>query len=712
MQRAGLVVQARREGAGDRCGVIMTTGQHDENEWVMVRGKNPETSKYRQRKLADFVQVHFDRKKIRPRTQSQGTQDWHVARRFHITSSVVSQLMLKSEEKNERKVEQADIILNSFLKPVDSEHMSLGLWNEPRALAGIIEFISDASSRNTEFPIPKNIDTVGFLEMMKEPWMGDSPDFYVELADGTVEVGEIKTHSSRTTVAGAIQQCAMKDALKTVEFDTDECAERVPSQSHRLQLLHHATVNRVKRVWYVQATTSEIIRITRVCFTKSQRKTHLQRCKENLQPHLAWAYEQDPVPPEFDKTKFGWLKDRATLRLQVALWLAWRRFETPPPPVKSFKSLPIDAWNLQKGGVDVHSSILAKISRPGLRLPFTEGFVLRVADIKIAAGVRLWKIFEVVKDPSIFEKLSIRKLRAIFNALGSFRELCGVLADDGVNGIIKSAIVQRWGIVNRVPIAPKIAIPEVPIDRRQLSHFFGTHESNKENGHARDEDIGTDVRLSRGPYERFTHLHQPIRIPINQGEARKQRRCFLCSPKVITGEDTSGSDNKKTSSECAICKVSLCTKVPKGSPPGTLSCFSLFHSLRVISRGSRRVVTDRVAAVIADSEERKQDLEFKASPAVVNTMNTPPAVNGNGISTLGTKRHHSNIQTQSQSNGFGVSQASKRMVKPRRTHSDSSLIFPHKRSAGVLEESKGQDEAKDISSSTIRRSNPAKRLSL
>lgn len=457
--------------------------------------------------------------------------------------------------------------------------MKAGNRNEARVRNELVDFVR--KNLIESFPIPVAVDETGLIVLTSSLAIADSPDFLIQMPDGTVEAAEIKTRVTAESAAVAeidIQTKYKSQRLANVDYGTARCNELVPDKGHRIQVLHHAAVTEVGHVWYITASTSAILSVTRISVSQSQRAAHIHDCKTVILPHLDWAYASDPDIPDFDD--YGWAKDKQSFEWTFWLWRSWQELVKttdykPPAPVRLFKSLAVHSWCKVKGGVDVASHCITTIA-PNLRLGFSSQAILRGLCYLTYNGIKLYKMFKTMSE----DVLTVSEWRQRMNRLGSFNDLCAHLFSAG-QGIQTAQAIRNLVSVSATPLKPLSVMTITPPKDAQKQWLFWSEPSFQyDKTPGGQPGNGINFRRSTGEYEHLRDIHVPVALgKLSSGNGYKQRACILCSRGSADGK----SANHRVNTECNLCKVALCREPPKDNPQGK-SCFVLFHETEKLER--------------------------------------------------------------------------------------------------------------------------------
>ena len=175
------------------------------------------------------------------------------------------------------------------------------------------------------------IDRFGLVENVQSPHLATSVDGIVTMRknDGTLvdpAAIEVKTHTVADTIRAARQRAqslgkVTKCFLPSDENSQDESFETlVPDDGYRLQLLHHAAVLCLANVCYVEASTTEILRIMWVTVTTEV--WDLQRFLFNFLGERAMRAMDNDNPLVAPEDYVERCPDQHTLQQTLALWKA------------------------------------------------------------------------------------------------------------------------------------------------------------------------------------------------------------------------------------------------------------------------------------------------------------------------------------------------------------------------------------------------------
>ena len=504
-------------------------------------------------------------------TVGQRCADWFVLRQFRITGTTAGKILCDDEDvrqlmgypsrcsgtAEERSSPQN--LLRSltrawFSNSRSTEPMMRGTANEAA--------LFPALSRR---PFVKALYECGMLGMRGSDWLACSPDG-VALIDaslltfseeslpssGSLSLSsvEIKTSIARSSLDRALQRATMEIVCCNVGDATFR--EYVPEE-HVGQILHQMVVLSVNYVVYVSASEGGIMYIVVV---HAPRET-LNVCEIALRSRasavVAWAHEEDPIPPEFVD-----LATKRILKERIGFWQLVNNYVTKKGsflPLKLFKHGSQSLYSKTKGGVDGSAQARAILRSSTSSLKWEQKIVSQTIKTLAVNSFIAWRISEkkgMLESKEAFHSLDY--FRDSLNALESLADfVCNVSSElltyaDKLRRAEEAEVPD--GDLPEVSPAEVIRLRALALGRKKKRlWFFNGPDGSK------------------------------LRVSVRGHEVRQQREHRYCALCGGNGSDTGWRGHRSTF-KCSHCDVHLCIRTYPGLRK---SCWDVWHTARKLT---------------------------------------------------------------------------------------------------------------------------------
>lgn len=372
-----------------------------------------------------------------------------------------------------------------FPQPLATGAMTMGLNNQYNVLSGLKIFLEQSDPDNRYHSPIVRIDSYGLVRHVESACLATSVDAVVAMrsSNGLLAVGaiEVKTRTTTATVSestqlahrfGAVSGCAVKADNEHVAFH-----ERVPVVGDRIQLLHHSSVFDIESVFYVEASSSGIIRVVHITFSADVRSIYRSVISQLYQHVTGCDKPENFVVTDVDRDFSNErCPDIHTLRQCHAIWLDAMRLVaergSPLGDCRSVRPFLVNFWNKAKAPVDSISQYLASTHPAAMKDRPSEFAVverfLTYALLSVHLTTNLLRI-----DPNRLQSAndtigSVRQLRQL--AIGRENSFKGFLS-----GSVLEYVTQMAG-ANLQPVANRAANNSQQLQFTPPEH--GTHFSH------------------------------------------------------------------------------------------------------------------------------------------------------------------------------------------------------------------------------------------
>ena len=562
------------------------------NKWIAYKSKNsrPESLLFSKKdedgKWSSVEQ--FLKKNCYPLTTVQRTADWFLMKSFRITGTMASVI-----SHNKLPVSAAylsatlDSCINSwFGRHRSNENMQIGTDNE-----------DITAKRFQTKPYVVSFHNCGLLCWKKRGYFGVSPDGVAQImlpsSDTVICSVEIKTRVAEKTISKALKAYDSFGGDVFCCYGDDVFSQCVPSENH-VQLLHQSvvlgTTHGVFITSKVESAEGCIIQAVIFSINDGDKNNHISTLQKVCDPMLGWMWDVDSFKKGyFNDSNFPlWVKEsqRNVIKSRVRLWLAHSRYVDENnngfclPPVRMYKHSSQFIYNKGKGGLDQSSECEQKV-KSNDKLCFKRKYVFRMMDAVITNGWRIEQgrtiLIPYLKKQNVKnEEITVSNLRRQLytSTLENYIYDTSIEMLQALKGVPKRKILmsntenegkQPMELMMNSVISEFRKNHTWPIIRDRLKHF-----SDKATGLP-------DLRLLSSDLVN----HAPIPIT---GDTNKDRRriCPLCV-------STKGKYQGKTSFQCCICKVPLCTRIRlnekynTNDPRHGKTHFEVWHSVNNLS---------------------------------------------------------------------------------------------------------------------------------
>ena len=606
--------------------------------WVIVPYPN-----YKQPTVPDIDSTNpldvFEREMLRLITADQGTADWFILRRFHITSTVALTAMktyaqIASFTDTGDRLIQAYITLLGFtrsrnftgpvaiavmlaaligcwfMKPIGKgkrgKSLTIGKRNEENVASHFGDFIECQGRANFRITERRAYGLVGSKKIEISKTQATSVDqvYLCTNEDGSnfIAAAEIKTKTNDQTVNEAEVLRETYGAysyivLDPISFDSANTwgllKRLIPNQSYRLQCLHHGSTLGLNDIFYIEASGNEstcrIIRCVHIRVDSSILMIHAKACKEIENKYLQWIHNDSVPVPDIEnyfmaQDRDGFLHD---FKLWKALYLEIKRRGVPFPPFKHWLPKLAALHNIYKTGVDSHSRSLSTIKVRHEKMPTLTALMMRQVTEMWYNTFMLWRLIKTNDWLQSSACTSFRQWKKhANNECGSFKDFCGDLADEFTNSVVELSD----------PIEEVVDPATFPLSRT------GNTTSKYKSLQVFLEGDGRDQRLTSNASVK----HEEVLLPYKNGSSgpRERLRCILCCCTNGPAEQLKNHSRLgfQSSVKCSFCDVASCKRrrrsadlelidVTNRENPrkshAIMSCFELFHTVRELPDISR-----------------------------------------------------------------------------------------------------------------------------
>jgi len=336
----------------------------------------------------------------------------------------------------------------------------------------------------------------------------------------TASVIEVKTRTTTATVGESSRLARQFGAVSglRVESDTSHAAfqSEVPVLGDRTQLLHHAAVFDVESVFYVEASSTGIIRVVRVTFTAAVRSMY-RSLMTDLYMHVTGCSEPEQFTVTEVDTEFSNERcpDRHTLLQSHALWLAAIQLvdenRTPATDCRSLRPYIVSHWNKAKVPVDSISQYLGSAHPAAVKdRPSMFAIVERLLTytfLQIHLVTNLFSIDTSLLQPDNDSIKTVRQLRQL--AIGhdnSFKSFLGGPMLEHLSQMAGATLQQPTSILGHSQ--QSFTLPAHSINHVTVIQLFDTPE---------------------GQVFRKSGRHTPLTV---SNDAR--HRCLICNHLIAT----------------------------------------------------------------------------------------------------------------------------------------------------------------------------------
>ena len=257
-----------------------------------------------------------------------------------------------------------NVLKKWFMKPLKMKSFSLGTVNEDLVMQGICPFLMKNNFNTVSGP-----HEVGLIVRETKPWLAASLDGVIQIQKfndeenmGTITAAvEIKTMCTNKTITEATTRGAVVNGFAFCTFGDFIFKRLIPDVNYRIQVLHHATVMKLKHVVFFVADSTKNIYGLLVFVKQTQMDVYEEFIDKFRHAHLEWVYGSDIIP-SIDKSRFGssnYIIDEQVIRLDLELWKKLisviLQCRGPLPAGKYICPSIVANWNRVKGGVNVIS---------------------------------------------------------------------------------------------------------------------------------------------------------------------------------------------------------------------------------------------------------------------------------------------------------------------------------------------------------------------
>ena len=251
------------------------------------------------------------------------------------------------------------------MAPARSTAMSIGTANEKNVIRALPDFFK--LHGKSIVVVNDEILECGLLCHKEFPFISTSPDGICKITTGDDAMHRFAIIEIKTATNDDTEEVEHNNLLNSKAFTVCSTHEQfrtlVKNVEHRAQLLHHAATTSTAEVIYVYASTTSIVRVILMKFSKLDILNYMEMLNALYRKYLYWIYDRGARVTEalMGVTNFGHAKNLETIMQHYYIWLAYSEYATnyidpvsgrkiPPPCCRLFIPVLNGFWNKIKGG--------------------------------------------------------------------------------------------------------------------------------------------------------------------------------------------------------------------------------------------------------------------------------------------------------------------------------------------------------------------------
>ncbi|KAI0565577.1 hypothetical protein FGB62_17g07 [Gracilaria domingensis] len=385
--------------------------------------------------------------------------------------------------------------------------------------------------------------------------------------------------------------------VPNAESNIENFKKFVPSVQDRVQLLHHATVYGLQRLFYAVSGPNELLYVLDLHLNdQGTTSTALRVVINSVLDHGGKDLFNAEIRLPDKVEERSYFQSRQSRRMHVllarrAMEQALQTYE-PLPEAKYIRPAAVCAWNeIGKTGTDTFSRQAAEIFPNRVR---TAGGISEVAHQQYAVlfvnSLYCWTLLDTLSHISQ-EGSHDLKSRLIKTEFYNVRRLMSRRM--GMRSFSKH-VLKDYGLPNpskrSFPVHRHIRIRPITVPDKST---LGPSVASERLGHIPTRQTALKLfNTERGWKLRTSGEHVPVIFELLRGAAKKGKSCWLCVPNGVPGEEMQIDQSRgRPKTVCIRCYgVYLCTSrrfVRKEDGSVSLaarSCFDYFHTARRLQK--------------------------------------------------------------------------------------------------------------------------------
>jgi len=346
------------------------------------------------------------------------------------------------------------------------------------------------------------------------------------------------------------------DSLEGMYMESvNQFVRLVPERAYRCQILHHCLVTGCCRCLYVVADKRSIIRIV-VVKVSINAMTYYKLCLQDLEEKIRFLRNvEETIPPDLQSNRLGYAVDIESLNITRNLrsGLEQYRSENGALPPCDIVPYSIDLWNRCKGGIDNATGIVSHCQA------VFQGLNVKGKFVVIIFMIILQNLFQISK----LLHLNMSDLKSYNDKLDKMKQM----GSFQMFTLAVAKTIPRY--FERLCVSSSAS--EMQHDDSQDQHM----ELNSERiGKMRKSKLYQ--MFNQEPY--LSLRKSTEKVHHHKVSNEKEKRCRICSATLYLGKKIEKFNEKKqkmvlvpqynrigsvTNFSCSVCKVFLCTKLPR-----------------------------------------------------------------------------------------------------------------------------------------------------
>lgn len=453
------------------------------------------------------------------------------------------------------EAEVYDLLLKSwFLSPSGTAYGKQEQYAIAQAFDSFLDVLVE-KKYNGEIPVSLDIFSVGLVSKMNKVYHATSCSGIVAEAPDTLRLLDIQFAKDPISSERLEEEFGFY-----YEFDCKNTKESleifhqlIPSSESRTRLLHHCSTYGLTSIFYVECTSTKILRIVEIVFPDKICENYALFVDILYFHYLSWMYDpQFSIPPAIQWTVI----DKSTFfqyfYLTKALVSKILEDKSPLPKLSSLKPSLISLWNHGKGRVDETTRNLSNI-KESILSNFSPLFTLYHYLFLFAIHniFHLYKAKLIYENRNLYENRSISSIRKSISNKITFEDFITEFIEFICNYF---AVGSRNNLLH-TPVANTNSKYISPLESKGLEEieFLPEGAHHKEKVEFYSKPLLVNVRLN----EKLDHSRVTM---------KKRARCVICT--------------NPTKDYCKTCKAYICA--------GNNTCSDEFHKNAQLPASSRK----------------------------------------------------------------------------------------------------------------------------